>query len=67
VLVIERLVPTEPGPHPAKALDVNMLVLTGGKERTRVEFEELLATADLRLSDVIATEGGVSIVEASAV
>ena len=35
VLVCDLVVPDEPGPTPAKMLDIEMLVMTvGGKERT---------------------------------
>ena len=39
VLVCEMVVSDEPGPTPAKLLDIEMLVMTvGGKERTPEEF-----------------------------
>ncbi len=39
VLVCEMVVSDEPGPTPAKMLDIEMLVMTvGGKERTPEEF-----------------------------
>jgi hypothetical protein len=66
LLVIERLVPSGPYPHPSKGMDVNMLVLTGGRERTHREYEALLTAAGLRLARVIETPGGVSIIEATA-
>jgi hypothetical protein len=65
VLVIERLVPAGTHPHPSKGMDVNMLVLTGGKERMHAEYEALLAAAGLRLARVVETPGGVSIIEAT--
>ena len=45
VLVCEMVVTDEPGPTPAKMLDIEMLVMTvGGKERTKDEFAELFAS-----------------------
>jgi hypothetical protein len=67
VLIIETLVPETAGPHFGKTLDVIMLALTGGRERTRTQFAELLAAAGLRLEDVLATQSEYSIVEAVAV
>ncbi len=48
VLVCEMVVSDEPGPTPAKLLDIEMLVMTvGGKERTPEEFRELFASSRL--------------------
>lgn len=67
VLVLETVIPDTPGVHLAKALDINMLVMTGGRERTRREHEQLLAGAGFRLERVIPTASPYSIVEARAV
>ena len=48
VLIIERLIP---GPY-ATASDVNMLAVTGGRERSREEFGELLGSAGFDLASV---------------
>jgi hypothetical protein len=50
------VVSDEPGPTPAKMLDIEMLVMTvGGKERTEAEFAELFASAGLRLTRIVPT------------
>jgi hypothetical protein len=64
LLVIEQLVPDEPGPHWAKTLDVLMLAVTGGLQRTGPEYEALLASSGFRLERLIDTAGGIAIVEA---
>jgi hypothetical protein len=64
VLIVEMVVPPPNVPHPAKALDVTMLTVTGGQERTAEEYGALLAKAGLRLTRVIPTMSPVSIVEA---
>ena len=65
VLVCEMVVPQEPGPAPAKALDIEMLVCTcGGKERTADEFTQLFASAGLRLVRILPTETPVCVIEA---
>ena len=53
VLIVERLIP-EDGTDPVPTLlsDINMLVLTGGRERTNAEYSQLLTTADLQLGSV---------------
>jgi O-methyltransferase domain/Dimerisation domain len=67
VLVIETVIPDTPGPHLAKALDINMLVMTGGRERTVAEHEALLASAGFRLERAIPTPSPYTVIEAIAV
>lgn len=65
VLLLEMLMPEAPGPHPAKFLDIEMLVMTsGGRERSRAEFERLLEAAQLRLVRLIPTQSPIVILEA---
>src|SRR5256885_14531315 len=51
-------------PSTGKLLDLVMLVLTGGKERTIEEYRELLSFAGFRLNKVIPTVSEVTIIEA---
>jgi hypothetical protein len=53
VLIVERLIP-EDGSDPVPTLlsDINMLVLTGGAERTNAEYGKLLKAAGLQLDTV---------------
>jgi hypothetical protein len=67
VLIVEALVSEEPGTHFGKTLDIIMLAVTGGRERTRTRYAELLADAGFRLEQVLATRSDYSIVEAVAV
>lgn len=64
LLLIEMVVPGPNQPHPAKQLDLVMLTVPGGRERTEAEYGQLLAQAGLRLMRVIPTASPVSIVEA---
>jgi hypothetical protein len=65
VLVCEMVVSDEPGPTPAKLLDIEMLVMTvGGKERTPEEFGDLFASAGLRLNRIVPTGRPISVIEA---
>jgi hypothetical protein len=66
VLVIETLVAEGPGPHFSKMLDILMLALTGGRERTPAEHARLLDGAGFRLERVVPTTAQYSIVEAVA-
>lgn len=67
LLLFEYLVSEDPGPEWAKALDIRMLALFGGRQRTQAEFAALLGPAGFRLDRVIDAGTGISIVEATAV
>jgi hypothetical protein len=62
LLVIERVVKPSNQPDPAKWLDLQMLVMLTGRERTEEEFGELFARAGFRLTRVIPV-GELSIIE----
>jgi hypothetical protein len=47
VLIIESVVPQTPGPHLSKELDIAMMALPGGKERTQEEYADLAAKCGL--------------------
>jgi len=67
ILVIEQLVPERIEPraeHEAVIRgDINMMAVTGGRERTRAEYEELFGRAGLALTRVVASRSGFSIIE----
>jgi len=67
LLVIEMTIPNDNHPSPAQLLDLNMLVMTGGQERTVSEYGALLAQAGFRLTRVIATGSPFHVLEAIAV
>ena len=48
----------------AKLADMQMLLLTGGRERTPEEFQRLLAQSGFRMTAVVPTQSFVSVVEA---
>jgi hypothetical protein len=64
LLVIERLIVPDNQPSASKALDIAMLVLTGGKERTREQYRELLASAGFSLRRIVDANLGISLMEA---
>ncbi|TPK66322.1 ubiquinone/menaquinone biosynthesis protein [Mesorhizobium sp. B2-4-19] len=64
VLVAETLVPPGDEPNQIKGIDVVMLAVTGGLERTKAQFAGLFDAAGLRLERVIETRGSISILEA---
>lgn len=75
VLLIERIVPDDAGRRaPAAGSvaadagvvsgDINMMVATGGLERTQEEYRRLLAAAGLSLTRVVETASAMQILEA---
>jgi hypothetical protein len=64
VLIVEAFVSESPGPHFGKMLDIIMLAVTGGRERTRSEYEGLLASTGFRLEGIIPTPSQYSVAEA---
>ena len=63
VLIVDAVIPPGNDPHPAKIVDIVMLNILGGRERTETEFRDLLAAAGFRLNRVIPTHSMLSIVE----
>ena len=48
----------------SKYVDLNMLVMTGGRERTEAEYRALLDSAGLRLTRIVPTHTEMSVIEA---
>ncbi len=64
VLIVEHVLPEESVPSFARYMDLNMLVMTsGGRERTRQEFADLLDPAGLRLRAALPTAIGLYALE----
>jgi O-methyltransferase/methyltransferase family protein len=63
VLVVDTVIESGNRPQWGKLLDITMLVVTGGRERTREEFTRLFERAGLRVKRVIPTKCPLSIVE----
>lgn len=64
LLIIEMVLPAGDTSHPGKLLDIAMLVMPGGQERTEEEYGTLLSKAGFRLTHVVPTKSAVSLVEA---
>ena len=67
LLVIEQMIPDDPGPHWTKTLDVHMLALLGGRQRRQQQYAALLVRAGFAFQREIDTRAGVSILESVAV
>jgi hypothetical protein len=64
VLIVDMVVPDTCAPSFSKLLDLNMLVMNGGRERTQGEFRAILDAAGCKLTRVIPTMAPQSIIEA---
>ncbi|MEA2735137.1 MAG: hypothetical protein QOE14_1588 [Humisphaera sp.] len=64
LLILDTVIPEGNEPHFGKLFDLNMLVMTGGRERTEKEFAVLLRQAGFHLARVVPTQSVISIVEA---
>jgi hypothetical protein len=64
LLIIEMVLPPGDAPHPGKILDMTMLVMPGGLERTDGEYADLLARAGFRMTRVVPTGTAVDVIEA---
>ena len=64
LILLELVLPPGDQPSPSKLIDLEMLLMTGGRERTAQEFRELLAKAGFRLTQIIPTRSPFCVVEA---
>ena len=64
LLLVELVVPPGYAPHMSHILDLEMMVVCDGKERTEAEYRELLAGAGFRLTRIVPTDGPHGLVEA---
>ena len=67
LLLIECIVPEDSKPSWTKMLDLQMLTLLSGKERTQKEYSDMLRTAGFRLDQAIDVGMSTSILESVAV
>jgi hypothetical protein len=63
LLVVESVVPPGNEPSFGKLLDLAMLVIPGGEERTEEEYRQLYEAAGFRLTRVVPTRAEVSVIE----
>ena len=63
--IIEYILEPEPGFSVAKLLDIEVLVMGGGRERSITEYKTLLGTAGIEVSRIIPIKGGPTMLECS--
>jgi O-methyltransferase domain len=66
VAIVEMVLPEAPTEHVGWLMDLNMLALTGGRERTEAGFAAVLEAAGWRLERVAATRSPLSVLIAAA-
>lgn len=65
LLLVEMVLPEEgDAPHPGRLVDMWLMLLVGGKERTPSQYADLVSRAGFKLERVVETASSVSIVEA---
>ncbi len=64
LLLIEWVIPDGDAFHPSKFLDLAMLFVYGGRERTEDEYAGLLAESGLRLEHIVGTGTTLNVIEA---
>ncbi|MFI8233792.1 methyltransferase [Streptomyces sp. NPDC085900] len=66
LLLMEMVVPDKPNAaHASKLVDLWLMLLVGGRERTAGQYAQLLDQAGFHLERVVQTAGAISVVEAS--
>lgn len=66
VVILDPVIPEGDVPHPGKFLDIVMLALTPGRERTEAEFASLFQAAGLRHVETVALSAPSSVIVAMA-
>lgn len=64
VLLVEMVVPPGNGPDLSKFMDLNMMVMTGGCERTAAQFSDLFSRAGFTLTRIVPTASMFCVIEA---
>jgi len=65
LLVVETILPPPPQPSPVTFMDMNMLVMLGGRERTAEEYGGMLGRCGFPVKRVIPTGGMFGLIEAT--
>jgi len=63
LLVVEGVIPPGNDPCFGKLLDLTMLTIPGGKERTEAEYQTLFNAGGFRLMRIVPTQAEVRVIE----
>jgi O-methyltransferase/methyltransferase family protein len=64
VILLEMVLRVDAEPDLGKSLDIEMLTMPGGRERTAEEFKALFARSGFEMTNVVPTKSPLSVVEA---
>jgi len=64
VILLESVIPEGSAPDLGKFIDIEMLLLPGGRERTADEFKSLFERSGFHLTKVVPTKSPLSVIEA---
>jgi hypothetical protein len=64
LLIVDSVVPENSEPHPSKWLDLEMLLMPGGRERTDGEWRALFAKAGFEITRIVPMRAAESVIEA---
>lgn len=67
LLIVETILPEAPQPSPVSFMDLNMLVMLDGRERTGGEYTEMLRRTGFEVERIIPTGGMFGLIEAQKV
>jgi hypothetical protein len=65
VAIVEMVLPEHCAPHPGWLHDLLMMTMTGGRERTAGEYEDMLAIAGFEVGELIHTSSALSVIQAT--
>ena len=64
VILLESVLPSGNAPDFGKVIDLEMLIMPGGRERTADEFRALFASAGFSMTRIVPTQSPLSVIEA---
>lgn len=64
LIVLDSVIVEDSAPNPAKWLDLEMLLMPGGRERTEGEWRDLFARANFEVTQILPIRMGKSVIEA---
>lgn len=64
LIIVDSVVPQDSSPHPSKWLDLEMLLMPGGRERTEPEWRALFAKAGFEITKILPMKAAESVIEA---
>ena len=64
LIIVDSVVPETSEPHFSKILDLEMLLMPGGRERSEREWRELFAKAGFEIARIVPMQAAESVIEA---